>query len=328
MNRITIYTLKALRKVYLRVCPSEKRIAIEFDSNPNSVSQSIIDNLESDKPIMIARLGATELSCLCNYKGIQEQDNILSKYIQGNTFEWWWEPKIVKQMQQWSGFFPPTTPALEHFCEIMLSDIPQVDILGSWLSDESFFKDELANSKKIQLLFLDPFWSKVPWTKALEGKNILVVHPFSEAIKNQYSKRELLFANKDVLPKFKSLTLIKAVQSLGQAHDQFRDWFEALDYMKSEIDKVDFDICLIGCGAYGFPLAAYVKRIGKKAIHMGGSLQLLFGIKGKRWENPFFGAIELGAQNMYPQLMNEYWIYPGEETKPKNADQIEGACYW
>lgn len=51
------------------------------------------------------------------------------------------------------------------------------------------------------------------------------------------------------------------------------------------MDAVDYDIVLLGCGAYGFPLAAYAKRRGKQAIHMGGSLQLLFGIKGKRWED-------------------------------------------
>lgn len=49
--------------------------------------------------------------------------------------------------------------------------------------------------------------------------------------------------------------------------------------MKDEIDKQDYDIALIGCGAYGFPLAAHIKRSGKKAIHLGGALQLLFGIK-------------------------------------------------
>lgn len=47
------------------------------------------------------------------------------------------------------------------------------------------------------------------------------------------------------------------------------------------MDKIDYDICLIGCGAYGFPLAAHAKRKGKKAVHLGGALQLLFGIKGK-----------------------------------------------
>ena len=50
--------------------------------------------------------------------------------------------------------------------------------------------------------------------------------------------------------------------------------------MKSQMDQTDYDIALIGCGAYGFPLAAHAKRMGKQAIHMGGSLQLLFGIRG------------------------------------------------
>lgn len=32
----------------------------------------------------------------------------------------------------------------------------------------------------------------------------------------------------------------------------------------------DYDICLIGYSAYGFPLAAHAKRKGKKAVHLGG----------------------------------------------------------
>ena len=33
------------------------------------------------------------------------------------------------------------------------------------------------------------------------------------------------------------------------------------NYMKNEIAAKDFDIALIGCGAYGMPLAAYVKSL-------------------------------------------------------------------
>jgi hypothetical protein len=99
--------------------------------------------------------------------------------------------------------------------------------------------------------------------------------------------------------------------------------------MKSEINKADFDICLIGCGAYGFPLAAHVKRMGKKAFHIGGSLQLLFGIKGKRWEvnDPHY---ELGNDNIidYYSLPNEYWVRPLEEEKPANHSKVEDSCYW
>jgi hypothetical protein len=93
--------------------------------------------------------------------------------------------------------------------------------------------------------------------------------------------------------------------------------------MKCEIDKADFDVCLIGCGAYGFPLAAHVKRMGRKAVHFGGSLQLLFGIKGKRWEDPNYNPVY-----NYAKLMNEHWIRPDESEKPSIASKVENACYW
>ena len=78
------------------------------------------------------------------------------------------------------------------------------------------------------------------------------------------------------------------------------------------------NIALIGCGAYGFPLAAHVKRKGKKAVLLGGALQILFGIKGKRWEE-------------HPQisrLMNEHWTRPLKNEVPNNSVKIDGGSYW
>lgn len=40
----------------------------------------------------------------------------------------------------------------------------------------------------------------------------------------------------------------------------FSTWFDALDYMCGECEKIDFDIALLGCGAYGYPLAAHIKK--------------------------------------------------------------------
>jgi hypothetical protein len=161
----------------------------------------------------------------------------------------------------------------------------------------------------------------------LEGKKVLVVHPFANDISEQYKKRELLFKN-NLLPNF-HLTTIKAVQSIANEETEFRDWFEALEFMKAKIDKVDYDICLIGCGAYGFPLAAHVKRMGKKGFHYGGALQLLFGIRGKRWDDPNYGVKEWGIPvGFYADLMNEHWIRPSNIDVPKNATVVEGACYW
>jgi len=113
------------------------------------------------------------------------------------------------------------------------------------------------------------------------------------------------------------------VQSIAGECTEFSDWFAALESMKNAMDKVEYDICLIGCGAYGFPLAAHAKRRGKKGFHMGGSLQLLFGIRGKRWENPDYNPFY-----NYARLMNEHWIKPSEEERPRAAQMVECACYW
>lgn len=192
----------------------------------------------------------------------------------------------------------------------------QIDILASWLLDENKFEKELSHVYKIWLEYLNPYWSKEPWSRALKGKKVLVVHPFVDSIQKQYQRKTLLHKHPDTLPNFE-LKTIKAVQSIGgKCNEGFRDWFEALEYMKAEIDKTDYDICILGCGAYGFPLAAHVKRMGKKAIHMGGATQMLFGIRGKRWEEE------------YGEFMNEHWIRPSKEETPEVAIKIENGCYW
>jgi hypothetical protein len=102
--------------------------------------------------------------------------------------------------------------------------------------------------------------------------------------------------------------------------------------MENEIDKIDFDIAIIGCGAYGLPLAAHVKRIGKQAVHIAGGTQLLFGILGKRWTEQYQGfwhyrpGIDISLD--YRPLFNEYWVSPSQNEKPKYSEKVEGSCYW
>ena len=97
--------------------------------------------------------------------------------------------------------------------------------------------------------------------------------------------------------------------------------------MEEQIDKVDYDVVLIGCGAYGLPLAAHCKRQGKKVIHLGGVLQLLFGIRGNRWERDTYGKGWPGID--YSKLLsNPYWVRPLEMEVTKNAKKVEEGCYW
>jgi len=319
--RIDYFILKSIKKIYKKLFNSNKVEPIEFEKDPNVVYKELIGLITSDKPIMVARYGATELLCIVNYINIKKGRPNLREYFNIEDSDWWWADNKLRQIEELSGFFPATIENVERFCELMIDDSGQVDALASWIENEKYMQGYIADAYRFQGLLLDPFWSDTPWTVALKGKKVLVIHPFESTIISQYKKRELLFTNPDILPEFE-LKTIKAVQSLG-GNSEYSTWFEALDYMKSEIDKIDFDICLIGAGAYGFPLAAYVKRKGKKAIHMGGSLQLIFGIRGKRWENENYNEVY-----NYSKLMNEYWVKPAEQEKPRNASNVEGACYW
>lgn len=321
------FPLKFLRHQYLKMKPrpfKDVRGIQDLEAGSNILYQT----LESKDPCMIARFGAFELSILINYLSIKSRTNNVIPYITGKKAQWWWNKNLAFHMQNNAGFFPADKENLKNFCELMIRDINKVDVLGSWLYDE-IEVDEFRsdNSINIHLRLIEPFWSEIPWTNALKGKNVLVIHPFSETIESQYKKRNLIF-EKEILPEFNLLT-IKAVQSLGGKSDRFGTWFDALDWMKSEMDKKDFDICLIGAGAYGFSLAAHAKDQGKKSVHLGGALQLLFGIRGKRWENPNYGVKTWGLPlGSYSGLMNSSWVRPGETNMPKNANSVENACYW
>lgn len=326
MNTFSIFTLKVLRKLYAKAFEKYQLPPLQREEDPDKASEMIYNLLASDKPCMIARFGANELNAVVNYLGVNGEHHSILKFIIGEQPEWWWNKGIMYCMQNNAGFFPATPQNMQRFGEMMIEDSKEVDLLGSWLKEEFHLKAFMPSEQRVRLLLLEPFWSQNPWSRILEGKRVLVIHPFAEIIEQQYKKRNLLFNDRRILPSFKLMT-IKAVQSLGGS-TQFYDWFEALNWMKTKMDQIDYDICLLGCGAYGFPLAAHAKRKGKKAIHLGGSLQLLFGIRGKRWENPNYGSLTLKRTGAYVELINEYWCRPNNSDKPINANKIEGGCYW
>lgn len=269
-------------------------------------SRIIKAELLSEKPSMIARFGSTEI-----------------KAILYPSFPFFIRPFVKKiifgNMYTLSGFFPSNEQSILKFSKMMLEDMQLLDVLGSWRIEERFLQKHFSLAKRVTLSTLEPYLQKDPWSEVLENKKILVIHPFNHTIEKQYhNNREFIFQDTRVLPQFKSLETIKAVQTIAGNVADFKDWFEALDFMKSEMEKKDFDIAIIGCGAYGFSLAAHAKRMGKKAVHLGGPTQMLFGIKGKRWvEN-----------NLFKHIINEYFVFPEDTDKIQNASKVEDGCYW
>lgn len=284
--------------------------------NYDDAQSTILSLLETGNPCMISRFGSIELSCYTNYrKG-------------GHPFWWlrktkpfWRNDYALFEMQNNAGFFNGDHKTYCDFADLLYDSAKQIDILGTWMENEKIIEKDMLY-QKVKLLHLEPYFAPNPWSKYLEGKDILVVHPFKKSIESQYKRRNLLFDNPNVLPKFKSLNVIKSVQSIGGNNCGFNSWFDALHHMEQQIDATKYDVALIGCGAYGMPLAAHCKKKGKQAIHLGGALQLLFGIRGKRWEEQY------GMVHYTKMLSNPSWVRPYQEETPAQAQNIESSCYW
>lgn len=270
---------------------------------------ALLDKIKSLKPYMAGRLGSAELEYV--REGMLYDDNYISEIREGR----------LKRTCVNCGFFPAKTDAFVKFSRIMKESMENVDFLGvSYITMEGYMCKKFVDIEAILTQrFLFDFWEfEHPFTEALREKRVLIIHPFEKTIINQYKNRDKLFSNPNILPEFELLTL-KAVQTAAGAKDnRFDTWFDALDYMTDEAMKIDFDVAIIGCGAYGFPLAARLKQHGKVAIHMGGVTQILFGIKGKRWD------IHPTASKLY----NKYWVRPSEEDTPCNTIAVEESCYW
>lgn len=278
-------------------------------------------NAMPSKPLMCAKFGTTELGVVCAYeiKHRYPLKAYLDDFLHGRVSVY--HKNILDSLCRLSGFFPNNLQLGEKFYNLVLEDMREIDVLASYIYEEKYINKYL-NCVKVDLDgYYAPFMWQNPWTKYLKGKKVLVVHPFVDSIRYQYEhNRDKLFDNPDVLPEFKELLTVKAVQTISDQQDErFDTWFDALQFMKDEISKLDFDIALIGCGAYGMCLAAHVKRMGKQAVHLAGWTQMLFGVYGERW---------IKDQPQYSKYINEYWIRPLESEKPKGAEKIENGCYW
>ena len=293
-------------------------IPVLYDADAN---ECVYNKLKENKPCMITRFGSVEITTIGCYLDYKDKS--------GNCK---FPQKIINDMIYQTGFFSANNEQLVKFCNDTLDFIKNIDILGVWqytvptgVSEERVLQNR--KSDNIQLVHFgylanDLLYIDNPWTRVLEGKKVLVIHPFVKTIEKQYQKRHLLFKN-NLLPDFELITL-KAIQGIDtqKATEDYGNWFNALQTMCNEIDKLDFDVALIGAGSFGMFLANHVKQTGKQAVHLGGFLQILFGITGERWEQ----------DEKFMQIKNEHWTRPSEDECVTNLTNFlkgeKNKAYW
>jgi hypothetical protein len=270
----------------------------------SKANQCIKSLLEGDAPFLVSRIGNTEGRIVGEFLYRGRHYSRLSK----------------KQAHQNAGIFPVDICLLNKFSEIYVDALRAVDCLGFWQTP--YQARWIASLEQPPLLAplssLEPYFHADPWTAALAGKRVLVVHPFGQSIASQYQqKRQMLFANPKLLPEF-DLEVLAPPQTLAPSTAGYADWAEALSDLERQVSERNFDVALLGCGAYGLPLGAAIKRDGRQAIHLGGSLQLMFGIRGRRWDD----------MACFQHFFNDAWVRPSAAETPQRANSVDAGCYW
>lgn len=95
---------------------------------------------------------------------------------------------------------------------------------------------------------------------------------------------------------------------------------QLLNWILEQINPADFDVALIAASSLGIPIAAAIKAMDRCAIALGGSLQVLFGVGGKRWWSD---------ANWQRDYITSAWVSVSPDQVPKVAGPyVDDGAYW
>jgi hypothetical protein len=297
-----------------RNLPREKRLCEQRKILRGSDAHlKMAELIRSGRPAAMGKIGDVENKALCWTMGIPRY------YAFNRAVPTYGEQELHEQ----AGVFPKNEETYRRFCDLYIDHLREIDLCALWHNPGEFEVTEriCPHAHWTDLRALEPYFNPdAPWSAALRGKSVLVVHPFEDSIRKQHERRSEIWKSiPGLMPDFNLLTL---KSPYGFSANTFKDWFAMFEHLQTRMTELarnpGFDVALLGCGAAGLPLAVHAKRLGKVGIHTGGPTQLLFGIRGGRWDQwPHF-----------QKFFNEAWIRPSPHETPAEAKKVDKGGYW
>jgi hypothetical protein len=148
----------------------------------------------------------------------------------------------------------------------------------------------------------------------IRGRNIVIINPMSELMKQQYLTGNV----KKIYPDFPDISSITCYKNPYTFFNTGEDGNILLtkDKMLKDIQELIKDIedpyLIISCGAYSNLLASDFPCV----CTIGGFLLAYFGLKHKRYSS------------FLPYSNEEYWLIIPDNMKPPHYEKIENGCFW
>ena len=253
------------------------------------------DIMQQDQSIFIGRAGGSDWDVIKEYYENKELFND----------DAWYEHSVYR-VKRFNGYFDFTGSKdnFKRYLETMIDAYKNTDYLSygnqdlileieskKYIADHNNLLSNIIEHKTIfSYTFIE---SMVPFLESFkswgENKKILIVSPLSKSIQHQFAQKHLLYKNYQ-FPNFElktyntSITYSNAAETNETLGIPTDNWNEEAHRMAEEIKDIDFDIALLTCGSYAMYLGNYIKdSMNKKAIYLGGILNMYFNIYGGRY---------------------------------------------
>ncbi len=267
-------------------------------------------NIESSRPFCVARLGGVEQTIVLWGKGIPK----IGTY--GIKIPAWYSDTGAGASN--AGIRPRNKESYQAFADLAFSSLKHVDLLAKWNTplEYALMRTMSFHPAFCEVEDLSPTMANEGhWIESLEGRKVLVISPFKSSIELQKPRMNQIWEKRHW--KWRAdFHVVKFPYLIDD--DAGQTWKEVWTEMLAIVKAGDYDVALMGCGGLGLPLAAAAKTAGRIGIHLGGHLQLLFGIYGQR-------HLE---QDWHARWINDAWVRPGADEIPKTAKRVENGCYW
>lgn len=270
-----------------------------FNFTPKKINLLIKNSILKFNPISFGKIGNVE-------------STYLEKFF-NNIYD-----EIDNQLFVNAGIFTRNLDEYVEYFNCLINSINNTDYILQWNSTDKKLINKYLSNKKIFKSFngLEPFiFENDGWHYSLKDKKILCVSPFSKSVEIQSHKFDKIWSG----AKIGQIETVNVPHSEALTGEKPISWKIKFEQILEKIDKKTFDFATVGCGGLSLPVCYEIKKLGKPVVHLGGANQILYGIKGKRWDKAF---------KNYDWYGNSYWIRPiGEET-PVNSKLVEDGCYW
>jgi hypothetical protein len=270
---------------------------------------------------------------LVGRNGTIELETLLFKLYQAKPGQEY--PSAIKRrMELNAGIFPSTQTFLDRWVFMTIEAIRNCDILVTgWykpleVMEKTLLDNIITNGVKIPLRSLEPYYVEPEqrWTRFLQGQKVAIINSFAQTAMEQVKKREdiwplhtdsILPSNVDWIPIRTGYSPALA-QGRAEWSSDILSWDVAVSAIVKQVVESGARFALIGCGGLGLVIGSELKKRGVICIVLGGAIQVLFGIKGNRWE----------THNVIHHFWNDSWVYPNENETPRASWMIEAGCYW